>query len=114
MHRWRGIGCLVVLLAGGCSENDSDAAAGAAPEPPHPGDLVYHRYCFSCHAAGVAGAPKVGDADSWATRLAKGGDQLLHSTIAGMPPGMPERGLCFDCSDEELAAAIDYMLVNSR
>jgi len=78
------------------------------------GEAVYHRYCFSCHAAGVAGAPKTGDEKAWALRLEKGPEQLLRSTVEGMTPGMPQRGLCFDCSDEELTAAIDYMLENSR
>ena len=103
MRLWKGIGCLALLLAGACSESEPDA-------PPHPGKAVYERYCFSCHAAGVAGAPKTGDAESWAARLAKGKDQMLRSTIDGMNPGMPARGLCFDCSDQELAHAIDYML----
>ena len=39
---------------------------------------------------------------------------MLQSTVEGMPPGMPERGLCFNCSDEQLTAAIDYMLVQGR
>ena len=103
----------LLLLAAGCSETQQ-GANGDSPAPQHPGKTVYERYCFSCHAAGVAGAPKTGDADMWAPRLAQGKEQLLRSTIDGMTPGMPARGLCFDCSDEDLRAAIDYMLDNSR
>lgn len=116
MHRWAGLCCLFLFLAVACSEGEPGAAGGevASAPPTHPGEAVYQRYCFSCHAAGVAGAPKLGDAETWAPRLAKGREQLLHSTIKGMTPGMPERGLCFDCSDEELAAAIDYMLAQNR
>jgi cytochrome c5 len=74
---------------------------------------VYNRYCFSCHAAGVAGAPRVGDAQAWAQRSEQGHEALLRATIDGMPPGMPPRGLCSGCTDEELSTAIDYMIERS-
>jgi len=113
MRHWKGVGCLVVLLLAGCSDGGPDSASGDVA-PMRTGEAVYHRYCFSCHAAGTAGAPKTGDAQAWAERVAKGKPQLLLSTVEGMPPAMPQRGLCFDCTDDELIAAIDYMLENSR
>ena len=113
MIRWKAACCASLFLVAACSESGPGTADGAAV-PDHPGKATYERFCFSCHAAGVAGAPKTGDADSWAPRLAKGMDQMLQSTVEGMPPGMPERGLCFNCSDEQLTDAIDYMLVQSR
>jgi cytochrome c5 len=76
----------------------------------HPGEDTYNRSCFSCHAAGVANAPKTGDAEAWAPRLAKGTEVLVQSVKDGMPPGMPPMGLCMSCSDEQIAAAIDYMV----
>ncbi len=79
-----------------------------------PGERIYTRYCFSCHAAGIAGAPAAGDQAAWAPRVAKGSAALLEATIVGVPPGMPPRGLCADCSDEELAAAIDFMIEMRR
>jgi cytochrome c5 len=87
---------------------------GESTEPSHPGQQDYTRFCFSCPAAGVAGAPAVGSVDDWAPRIAKGRETLLNSTISGMPPGMPPRGLCANCSDEELAAAVDFMIERSR
>jgi cytochrome c5 len=75
---------------------------------------VYGQFCFSCHAAGIADAPKFGDAESWRPRIAKGPALLLQSTVEGMTPGMPPMGLCLDCSEQELADAIDYMVVNSQ
>ncbi len=86
---------------------------GADSAGTGPGERVYNRYCFSCHAAGVAGAPRVGDMGAWAPRIAKGPETLLATTISGIAPGMPPRGLCSECTDEELAAAIDYMIVRS-
>ena len=106
--------CLAsLLLLAACSEPGPGTADGAAVTV-HPGKEVYERYCFSCHAAGVAGAPKTGDPASWEPRVAKGMDRLVQSTVEGMPPGMPEMGLCFGCSEEQLSEAIDYMLARSR
>lgn len=98
----------LMVVLGGCGQQDS-ADAG----PRHPGEQIYLNTCFSCHAAGVAGAPKVGDPESWGVRAEKGRDALLAATIEGISPGMPPKGLCQDCTDEELAQAIDYMLESS-
>lgn len=93
-----------------CAEDAAppQAADDAAIEAHRSGAAVYQRYCFSCHAAGVAGAPRTGDAEAWSPRMAKGRDALLRSTIDGMV-GMPAMGLCFDCSEQELVDAIGHM-----
>ena len=70
----------------------------------------YNKTCATCHNAGVAGAPKMGDAASWEPRLAKGMDVLYSSSINGMPPAMPAKGMCFSCSDDDLKALVDYMV----
>ena len=85
-------------------------ACESGDSPRHPGKRTYERYCFSCHAAGVADAPKFGDRESWGTRLEKGEDALLQSVIDGMPPGMPAMGLCMACSEEQLRDSVEYML----
>ena len=95
-----------------CGCSDAGDPAGTAQSTS--GEDVYNRSCFSCHAAGVAGAPKTGDAAAWAPRIAKGADALLESSKTGIPPGMPPMGMCMNCSDAELAAAIDYMISRSR
>lgn len=76
----------------------------------HPGKKTYERYCFSCHSAGIAGAPKFRDREAWAPRVIIGSEALLQSTVQGIPPGMPRMGLCYSCSEEKLAHAIDYMV----
>jgi cytochrome c5 len=114
MIGWTGrmIGVAALLTLAGCDGTESEVA-DAETSGPTP-EQTYTRYCFSCHAAGIAGAPKVGNAEQWAPRIAKGTEALLATSIAGIPPGMPPRGLCSQCSDEELAAAIDYMISKSR
>lgn len=70
----------------------------------------YNKSCATCHAAGIAGAPKLGDAAQWASRIAKGKDVLYASSINGLPPAMPAKGMCFSCSDDDLRALVDYMI----
>jgi len=73
------------------------------------GEAVYNKACVNCHAAGVAGAPKAHAADEWAPRLAAGIDALVASATAGKG-AMPPKGLCADCSDADLKAAIEFMV----
>ena len=77
------------------------------------GDDVYNTSCKTCHGAGMAGAPKYGAADQWAARIDKGMDTMYTSAISGFQ-GMPPKGLCMDCSDDELKAAVDYMVDGSK
>ena len=86
-------------------------AVAAAGEPDlAAGEATYGRFCFSCHAAGLSGAPKTGSAEDWAPRAAKGLDALVATTIAGVPPAMPPRGLCSSCSDQDLRNAVAWMI----
>jgi cytochrome c5 len=65
--------------------------------------------CNSCHGTGVLGAPKIGSGD-WAARLdAKGLDTLVSNAINGIG-AMPARGTCSDCTDDDIKAAIEYMI----
>lgn len=73
------------------------------------GETVYNSYCFACHMAGVAGAPKLGDAEAWAPRIDKGKEALYQSTYNGLN-AMPPRGTCMNCSDQELQNAVDWMV----
>jgi len=101
----------LMLVLTGCGGEGADSGGDAVADA---GATTYQRYCFSCHQAGVAGAPRIGDTEAWAPRIAKGADALLTSTIEGIPPGMPPRGLCLQCTDEDLAAAVGYMTDRSR
>ena len=72
------------------------------------GEPIYQKACKACHDAGVANAPKVGDGEAWAPRIAKGDDALLASVKNGIN-AMPPMGGCMTCSDGELRSAIAYM-----
>ena len=77
------------------------------------GQQVYQQSCQACHAAGVAGAPKTGDKDAWAPRIATGMDALVASAINGKGI-MPPKGACASCSDDDLKAAVEYMVSESK
>lgn len=87
----------------------ASAAAPAASSGPRAGADIYAASCGACHSAGVSGAPKPGDMAAWQPRIDQGMDKLLANAINGIN-AMPAKGLCMDCSDEELQAAIDHMI----
>ncbi len=89
------------------------AAAPAAASGPRSGEEVYTAQCAMCHATGAAGAPKLGNAGDWGPRAATGMDALMNSALNGKN-AMPARGLCTTCSDDELQAAVEYMVNNSK
>lgn len=80
---------------------------------PRSGEEIYNKSCTTCHSAGVAGAPKQGDVAAWEPRVAKGIETLYTHAISGFN-GMPPRGLCMDCSDDEIKATVDYMVEGSK
>ncbi|HOB66094.1 c-type cytochrome [Ottowia sp.] len=84
------------------------AAAPTAAAHADAGKAVYDKSCTTCHAAGVAGAPKFGDKAAWAPRIATGMDTLLKVAIAGKG-AMPPRGASA-ATDDELKSAIQYMV----
>jgi cytochrome c5 len=81
----------------------------AAQSTQRSGAEIYRDYCASCHAGGLQGAPVANDADEWQPRLAKGYETLLQNAKQGLN-GMPPMGVCVDCSEAELRAAVDEML----
>jgi len=98
-------------LAGG-------AIAAAIPEAAPPvaarltGEQVYNAACFACHGTGVGGAPKLGDAAAWKSRVAKGKATLNKHAIDGFQGEagyMPPKGGRVDLSDDEIIAAVGYV-----
>ncbi len=94
-------------------EKDVPSAPVAAASGPRSGDEIYNSKCTACHSTGAAGAPKVGVAADWESRLAQGMDTLYANALNGVR-GMPAKGLCMDCSADEIHAAVDYMVENSK
>ena len=88
----------------------------AEPEPVatvKSGPEVYNSACLACHGAGVAGAPILGNQEQWAPRIAQGLEVLKEHAINGYSGAagyMPAKGGRMDLSDDEVDAAVEYMV----
>lgn len=89
--------------------------AAATQQSPRTGEQVYQQFCGTCHKTGVANAPKFADKAAWEPRIARGKDALYQSAINGVAgTAMTPKGSCMNCSDDELKAAVDYMVENAQ
>lgn len=84
--------------------------------PPKPkvgkggaGLAIYETYCSGCHTAGAGGAPKYGDVSSWTPILKPGIVNVYAHAIKGIG-GMPAKGTCLSCSDDDIKQAVNYMV----
>ena len=76
------------------------------------GEKLFGSVCTTCHTAGLMGAPKLADKAAWAPRIAQGKETLYKHAIGGYQGKsgvMPARGGS-QASDEEVKAAVDYMV----
>lgn len=77
------------------------------------GEEVYQKSCGFCHNTGVANAPKLGDKEAWKGRIDEGMDELYKVAIHG-EGAMPAKGGNASLSDDEVKAAVDYMVEQSK
>jgi cytochrome c5 len=96
----------------------AEAKAAEAPAEPQTAAFdaakTYNTLCVACHATGAAGAPKLDDKANWAPRIEKGMEALYTSALNGTTKGMPPRGTCVQCSDDELKSVVDYMVSQAK
>lgn len=78
-----------------------------ANRPLQAGDAVYKAQCAACHDAGLAGAPKFGDAAAWSARIATGYEALLTSALKGKGAMGAQGGGAF--SDIEIGRAVVHL-----
>ena len=87
--------------------SDSDASESVAAG--RTGEAVYNLGCAACHTAGLAGAPMFANQAQWEGRLEKGLETLTNNAYNGYN-AMPAKGLCMDCSLDEIERSVQYML----
>ena len=99
---------ILFALVWGCSQSTEPVAS----KPIDPAE-VYANNCRGCHGAGIAGAPKVGNAEAWKPLLAKGLETLIDHAVNGFGT-MPAKGGNRSLSREQVAQAVRYMAEESR
>ena len=80
------------------------------------GPQTYNEACLMCHGSGIGGAPTLDNTESWTARAAQGKDTLYQHAIEGFTGQagfMPPKGARMDLSDDEVRAAVDYMIEQS-
>jgi cytochrome c5 len=99
---------VAVADAGSAATADTEKAPEATSA-----ESIYTTKCMACHAAGVAGAPKLGDTGAWGPRIAKGMETLVSNAINGLN-AMPPKGTCTSCSDADIKMTVEYMVGQSQ
>ncbi len=126
---------LLISLLAACSKSENapapaaaepaaaaqPAATAAVTESADPalvkGEHVYKSTCSMCHATGAGGAPLIGNKDDWTARIAQGKDILHEHAIKGFTGAkgtMPPKGANASLPDEDVKAAVDYMVAQVK
>ena len=81
------------------------------------GEKVFGTGCKSCHDTGKAqnDAPQLSEKNEWKDRLGKGRAELYKNSIEGFSGYfvMLPRGGNLNLTDDEVRAAVDYMLLRA-
>lgn len=119
-HRIAPVGAVYAGSTGAAAQQAAKAAADAAARGQvayggtTDGKVIYDNLCGGCHTSGAGGAPKMEQA-MWSTRLPQGKDVLYKHAIDGFTGStgiMPARGGNPALNDEQVIAAVDWMLEN--
>jgi cytochrome c5 len=82
------------------------------------GKKIYDGLCFACHSTDLANIPQMGDMSAWSNRIAQGKLLLYERAITGFTGEsgmvMPPKGGNVYLSNEEVRAAVDYIIANTE
>ncbi len=73
------------------------------------GEKIYNQACVACHAAGVAGAHKLGDKVAWTPVIETGMDTMIANVIKGKGI-MPAMGGLSNANEQDISDAVYYMV----
>jgi cytochrome c5 len=82
--------------------------APSAPPGARTGESIVKTTCATCHQAGVANAPRMGDAKAWAPVIKQGLQAMVANAIKGKG-AMPPKGGDASLTNEEMTRAVAYM-----
>lgn len=89
-----------------------EAATTETASSDNVGAKIVDQTCALCHRTGMMNSPKIGDADGWAPRIEKGMDKVYANAINGFNM-MPARGGNAGLSDDDVKAAVDYIIAGN-
>ncbi|MGE5386920.1 MAG: c-type cytochrome [Betaproteobacteria bacterium] len=93
------------------------APATAVADGADKGEAVFKKTCFLCHGTGAGGSPLVGSKPDWEPRIAQGKAVLYQHALNGFTGAkgvMPPRGANPALTDDEVKAAVDYMVSKAK
>lgn len=99
------------------AEAAKPAEMPAADEQAAKGEKLFKATCAMCHQTGAAGAPIVGKKEEWSARIAQGMPMLYDHALKGYTGKkgmMPAKGANTSAKDEDVKAAVDYMVNKSK
>lgn len=73
------------------------------------GEKIYNQACVACHAAGVAGAHKLGDKVAWTPVIETGMDTMIANVVKGKGI-MPAMGGLSNANEQDISDAVYYMV----
>lgn len=95
----------------------STPASPAADVTPSAGEKTFKAVCSMCHQTGAGGAPVFGNKEDWAPRIAQGKDTLYKHALGGFTGNkgtMPAKGGSASLADDDVKAAVDYMVSKAQ
>ena len=120
--------CCLTLSLAACGSNEQASTPAAPATAPaaapavetsaaHPGEAIFKKTCSMCHQTGAAGAPILGDKTDWGPRVAQGNEVLYKHALEGFTGSkgmMPAKGANPALLDDEVKAAVDYMVSKAQ
>ena len=81
------------------------------------GKTTFENSCASCHTGGfkgwMSGAPEIGEKEDWAKFFEKGESTMNKNVFEGSKRHETKGG-CDDCTEEQIEAAIAYILSETK
>jgi len=121
---------LILVLLTSCSNKETAPAAAPAVVAPAAvattvpadaglarGEHVYKGTCVMCHGSGAGGAPLFGNKADWGPRIAQGKETLYDHALKGFTGAkgmMPPKGANAGLADDDVKAAVDYMVAQIK
>lgn len=90
------------------AKTDDAAPEMVAASANGDGEALYNKQCMACHATGLLNAPKYGDKEAWAPRIAKGKETLYTHAAKGF--NQMNAQVNAEVNEEQVHAAVDYMV----